>query len=132
MAYATRDDLVSRFGEQECADREAKLGADAADRAIADAAAEMDVYLDNRYTTPLDPVPLAVVKRCCDMARYHLLGDSASADARQRYADALAWLNAVATAAVNLDGISAKIGGTPEARVEMLPGRRVFTQGLLG
>lgn len=132
MPYATRDDLVSRYGEQECADREAMLGADATGRALSDAAAEMDVYLDNRYTTPLDPVPQAVVKRCCDMARYHLLGDSASADARTRYADAIAWLDSVSTGAVNLDGVNAKIGGTPEARVEMLPGRRVFTKGILG
>jgi phage gp36-like protein len=131
MAYATRDDLAARFGEQEVADREAMLGAGAADRAIADAAAEMDVSLDNRYLTPITPVPLAVVLRCCDIARYRLLGDSASEDARKRYADARQWLNDVQTGAINLDGVPAKVGGTPEGRVEMLPGRRIFSRGIV-
>lgn len=131
MAYALRSDLEYRFGTDEIAQRETMLGVNAVDLALTDAQGQIDGYLDNRYLVPLSPVPAPVVKCCCDIARYNLAGDTASDDCRKRYQDAITYLQAIQTGDLNLDGVPAKTGGSPSARVELVGTRRVFKRGLL-
>ncbi|MDD5297660.1 MAG: DUF1320 domain-containing protein [Rhodocyclaceae bacterium] len=131
MPYATRFDLEARFGTDEVAQRESVLGSGAVSRALDDADAEINGYLDNRYLTPIAPAPVSIVKRACDIARYNLLGDSASEDARKRYQDAISFLQAIQQGSLNLDGATPKEGGGPEARVELVGKRRVFSRGLV-
>ena len=61
--YATRQDMISRFGEEEIrllTDRDGSAGAivDAVlDQVLADASAEIDGYIGGRYRLPLVTVP---------------------------------------------------------------------------
>ena len=96
MPYATRDDLLERFGEAEITQRESMLPTGAADKTLQDASADIDAYLSPCYPTPVDAPSPTLNRMCCDIARYYLAGDSASEDARRRYADAIAALRDVA------------------------------------
>lgn len=63
MAYATRQDIIDRYGEDElivAADHDEDGVADATvvEQGLADASDEIDAYLAGRYT-----LPLAVVRR---------------------------------------------------------------------
>jgi phage gp36-like protein len=76
MAYATRDDMITRYGKPEIEGLEADgaKGAGSVDEALNDAAAEADGYVAVRYALPLpggkEYRSLKWVS--CDMARYRL------------------------------------------------------------
>jgi phage gp36-like protein len=126
MSYATRTDLENRYGAAEFAQRESILGVGAVDRALADASAEIDGYLDDRYLVPVFPVPTIINKRCCDIARYNLLGDACTEDARNRYTDAIKYLGNIVNGTISLDGVTSKVGGESTTRVEVISRPRVF------
>ena len=74
MGYATQQDLVERFGEEELiqlTDREHAqlIVADVIDRALSDADAEIDSYLGVRYTLPLVSIPVLLVGVAANIAR---------------------------------------------------------------
>ena len=87
MTYATREDLVERYGAAEIADLEAAprdgdTGDEAAAAAarvaaaLADAAAEIDAGLAPRYTLPLPAGPWPRLRAiACDLARQRLYDD---------------------------------------------------------
>lgn len=121
MSYAAIDDLVSRFGESEIiqlTDREVSGALDdaVAQQALDDASAEIDGYLQSRYTLPLATVPAALARVCADIARYRLYDDHASEQIRDRYRDAIRWLEGVSRGNVSLgladDGSAPTSGGT--------------------
>lgn len=81
MPYATSDDLVIRFGEQQLlllADRDGDQVIDAAvvDPKIADASAIVDMHVRGRYGVPLEPVPREITGIVCDLVRRALYGDA--------------------------------------------------------
>ena len=121
MPYATRDDLLERFGEAEITKRESMLPTGAADKTLQDASADIDAYLSPRYPTPVDAPSPTLNRMCCDIARYYLAGDSASEDARRRYADAIAALRDVAAGRRTLD-VPAKPDGGPAQTALVVPG----------
>jgi phage gp36-like protein len=134
MSYASRADLVARWGEQWLGQRESMLPAGATDIALADASAEIDGYLRARYTLPLASVPADLKRLACDIARYRLLDDAAGRDstARLAYEDAVKQLSAIRdgkSALVGSDGANADgsidTGGIGLARVKPAR-RRVF------
>ncbi|WP_136414822.1 DUF1320 domain-containing protein [Herbaspirillum sp. ST 5-3] len=127
MPYATRTDLEQRYGEDEVAQREAALPAGAVDRALADADALIDGYLSGRYVLPLSPVPGILPQLACAIARYNLLGDSATERSRNDFTDAIAWLRAVQDGRVLLVS-SFKAESAPAATVTMTAAERVFTR----
>jgi phage gp36-like protein len=134
MTYAARADLAARWGEQWLLQRESMLPANACAQALADASAEIDSYLRGRYALPLVNVPADVVRLCCCIARYRLLGDTAGADsvARLEYQDAVKDLLAIANGTKTLvdaagngpDGQTAAANAFGLAKIA--PGRRVF------
>lgn len=129
MSYATRADLGTLYGLDEVEARESMLEPGAAARALADASAEIDSYLAGRYSTPLAPVPARLVKLCCAIARYSLLGDAATETARRDYEDAIAWLRDVQAGRAQVEGIATVPGGSP-AEVAAVVGRdRIFHGG---
>jgi phage gp36-like protein len=76
MAYATRADMVKRFGLDEITglEKESGKGTQSVTAALLDAAAEIDGYISQRYKLPL---PLGksfpvLVWLSCDIARYRL------------------------------------------------------------
>lgn len=132
MPYATLQDLVERFGEQELIELTDRAGAgvidaDVADRAIQDASGEIDGYVSAAgYPVPLDPVPRLITAYCADIARYRLYDDHAPEQATKRYDDAVRFLRAVAKGDV-------KLGATPPeptaGTADFDAGRNVFKGG---
>ncbi|GAB4481846.1 MAG: hypothetical protein OHK0044_30550 [Burkholderiaceae bacterium] len=106
--YATVADLTRRYGEgeiRELTDRlDPPVGAidtAVAERALADADAEIDTYLAARYAVPMTPAPAVIGRIACDIARYRLWEDRASEEVRQRYEDARRLLEGIAAGRVS-------------------------------
>ncbi len=107
MSYATQQDMVERFGAQELAQLSDRINGEQIDvtiveRALTDAAAEIDAYLGARYSLPLDSLPAVLVRLNADMARYHLYDDKAPEAVRTRHQDALDLLKRIANGTVQL------------------------------
>lgn len=107
MAYATADDLIERYGEEELIRLTDRTGSGVADadtvaRALSDADAEIDGYLASRYALPLQSVPNVLVRIACDIARYRLWADRASDEVRRRYEDARRYLESLSRGDVTL------------------------------
>ncbi|MEQ1967365.1 phage protein Gp36 family protein [Xenorhabdus nematophila] len=107
--YATQHDMILAFGERECrnlCDPEMTGQIDEAVMAAAltRASAEIDGYLVGRYATPWPDTPRILVGRCCDIARYHLTTAHRvmSDEIRQRYEDAIRFLEKVAAGQISL------------------------------
>lgn len=108
MSYATQQNLIDRFGEQELiqlTDR-ANLGAIDATvvgRALNDADAQINGYLAARYTLPLtEPMPTILERLACDIARYALYEDKVTEIVEKRYKDAIALLRDVSSGKAEL------------------------------
>lgn len=136
MSYATLQDLVDRYGERELievADRdEPPSGApDPAivQRALDDAAAEIDGYLAAKYPTPLASVPAAVLGVACVIARYRLHDDRGTERIRTDYEDAVRWLKDVAAGRAVLTQL---LPPGKSVRVAVRAPAAVFTDELAG
>lgn len=113
MPYATKQQLVDRFGEAELirlTDKNVPRGNwivdQVLDGAIADADSVIDSHLQSRYTLPLGAVPTVLTRFACDLVRYFLYDDGAPDHVKTRYDNAMSFLKAVARGEVNL-GLSA-------------------------
>lgn len=109
MPYATIADLTARLGEArmvqltDLASPPLGLPDDAvAQRALDDAEAEIDGYLQGRYALPLSPVPGVLRVHACTIAHYRLLGSAAGEVERADYASAIKYLQGVAQGLVLL------------------------------
>lgn len=140
MAYATKQDLIDRFGETELVQLTDKVNRPASviddvpvSRALDDAAALIDGYVGKLYRLPLSALPPVLTKAACDIARYFLHGKAAEKDGavERAYNAAMKWLKDVANGVVALDAEgSAPLqagGGSVKASA---PGR-VFTRDSL-
>lgn len=130
MSYTSKAEMIERFGEREIVqltDRDRAGDVDDAllERAIADAAAEAETYIAARYTLPLPNVPPALGRVVADIARYRLYDDQSPEEVRDRYRDAVRWLERVARGEVTL-----AIAQVPRA-VGVRAGEPVFTDELL-
>jgi len=106
MVYCTRDDMVSRFSEQEIMQltdhknlgfiNELVLS-----QAISDASAEIDGYL-SAYPLPLESVPTVLVRSCCDVARYYLYDDGMIDQVEKRYEAVIKYLSQIAKGNISL------------------------------
>lgn len=110
MSYATKTDMIARFGEAEVITLTDRTGSlDAVDDAVLDAAlaeadAEIDPYLAPRHVLPLASVPKILAGFGCDIARYRLCGAGVTAteEARNRYKDAIRFLENVASGKIGI------------------------------
>ena len=106
--YATLSDLYARFGEREInqvADIDHTGTADAVlvDRALSDAAAEIDAALFGRYALPLATVPDLLRRIACDLARYFLYADQPGKEIEARVKNAREMLLWIASGKLKLD-----------------------------
>jgi len=137
MAYATYDDLIMRFGQDQIlvlADRDGDGQADAEviARALADADAEIDVYLSARYQLPLAESQPLLTRLACDIAVYRMCGDDAhmaTEERRKRFEDAVALLRRIRSGEV-------AVGPQPEPQsstgsASLIAGPRRFKRGAL-
>lgn len=130
MAYATPQDMIDRFEEDELVqltdqDELGVIDAVVLGKALADADAAIDGYLASRYTLPLATVPGSLTRIACDLARYYLYDNGATEEVRRRYDDAARFLTALAKGDITLgpDPAGAEGVGSPQTSS---PGR-IFT-----
>ncbi len=104
MAYATMADMIEEFGADEMAqltqrgtEPEAAPHDAIGERALDFASQEINSRVAGRYAIELTPVPARVRAACCDIARYRLYRSSAPETVRERFDDAMRWLDQVAT-----------------------------------
>jgi phage gp36-like protein len=108
MAYATQQDIIDRFGEAELIvaadhDEDGVADPDVVEQGLSDASDEIEVYLGERYTLPLNPVPPVLLRLCVVMALYHMSKPPAITDEkRRRYEDAVKLLTKISEGKVTL------------------------------
>ena len=128
MVYANRDDLIARFGVQSIESLEKAISkvVDPAvsDEALSDAQVIADSYLAVHNALPLPSVPEVLKGYVLDIARYKLYTQKPTEEVRQRYDDAIKWLDRVSSGRAILllppseDGIDpTKAADTNRARV---------------
>lgn len=136
MPYATQADLISRFDEREIVELSDRANVGVINTAVvagklADAEAEINIYLQGRYALPLPSVPSVLVRVACDIARYHLYDNRATEAVTQRYKDAIAFLKGVAKGDVHLGVDQANQAQTVSSAPEFDAPARVFGRGAL-
>lgn len=111
MAYATPNDIMSRYPNRDLVQlsnedpTQTTVDTDVLQQALNDASAEIDGYIEGRFSLPVSDPPAVLNRLASDIAMYRLqslrpLHDLA--DARQRYEDAVALLVRVARGQVTL------------------------------
>jgi phage gp36-like protein len=140
MSYATKTNMLARFGESEVialTDR-ANLGVvddTVLAGALAEADAEIDPYLAPRHVLPLASVPKILTGFACDIARYRLCGAGVTEtdEIRNRYKDAIRFLEQAAAGKIGLGLDAANNIAKPANTVQFsAPGGRVFDRGARG
>jgi len=106
-AYASRADMVQRFGEQETASLEDPSNIGVPDAAVTaealeDATEELNSYVAVRYSVPLPQIPAPLVRACCDVARFRLYKDRPTEEITYRYERTIKWLEQLALGKVLL------------------------------
>jgi phage gp36-like protein len=145
MTYCTIAQFIEIFSEQEAIeltnlDMPGAIATndDQLTRALTDASAMIDGYIQNRVQLPLEPeqVPGVLVSCCADIARYRLDRLRCREEVRLRYEDWIAWLKDVARGLVNLGLDSQVLPASPTLvpdQVYIRASDRVFTEhGLRG
>ncbi len=98
--YASADAITERYGPESLhivTDPEGVVDMQAVDRALLDASAYIDSFLQSQYDVPLAHVPAVIVRYCVDVALYWMAenGGGVSEERRQRFDDATKWLERV-------------------------------------
>ncbi len=107
MTYATKQQMIDRFGETELVQLTDEAGLGVIDDVkigdcLQDADDEINTFLAARYALPLSSVPKVLVRWACDVARYFLYDDQAPEQVRKRYEDVRRSLEAVAKGTLSL------------------------------
>jgi len=138
MPYATRQNMVDRFDEEELVqltDRKDPPAGIIDDtvltKALDDASALIDGYLQGRYTLPLGNVPVTLERITCDIARYYLYEDGVTEVVKQRYQDAAKYLNDVSAGRIDLGLDSSNNPATVSNAPDYQAPDRVFTTDTL-
>ena len=126
MSYAQISDMTVRYPARdliEITDPNAVAIQDAPiTQAISDASAEIDGYLESRFTLPLVTAPVVLTLLCCDIAMYRLQAlrpERDIKDAKDRYDAAIHKLEKVAKGDLTL-GLSATSTEPPIASPSVL------------
>lgn len=122
MPYATKQDLIDRFGEAELLLLTDRTAAGVVDDevlglALADAEAEIDAFLGGRYQLPLVEVPPVLARVAADLTRYRLFAGNPTETVKQRYQDAVRFLRDLASGEAVLpgqSGVTQATAGGPE------------------
>ena len=141
MSYAVPQDMINRYPNRDLVQLTNEdpavttINTTSLQQALDDASAEIDGYIEGRFTLPLADPPAVLNRLATDIAMYRLqalrpLHDLA--DARRRYDDVTALLAKVAagelTLGLALDGKEPAVA----AEAEAIEGpRRVFTRDRL-
>lgn len=134
--YATEADMVKRFADDI---EELKLmHADAAasiNEALQDAAEEINGYIGGRYPLPLPNVPSNLNRMACDIARYRLYYQQPTEEVRNRYKDAIKFLERVQDEKAHLQIQTATneiVDDQPKGRPITMPIGTSYVGGVFG
>lgn len=136
MSYTTKAAMIDRFGDSEVIALTDRARNGVIDDAVLTAAlvtadAEIDPYLASRYTLPLTTVPKVVSGFACDIVRYRLCGTGGvmeTDEIRNRYKDAIKFLEAVRDGKITLGVDAANVAPNHPSQVQIVSGSdRVFT-----
>jgi len=134
--YATEADMVKRFADDI---EELKLmHADAAatiNEALQDAAEEINGYIGGRYPLPLPNVPSNLNRMACDIARYRLYYQQPTEEVRNRYKDAIKFLERVQDEKAHLQIQTATdeiVDDQPKGRPTTMPIGTSYIGGVFG
>lgn len=128
MPYASKQDMIDRFGEAELmqiTDRTSMgvIGDDVILQAQKDGDAEIDSYLRPQYKLPLAQVPSNLVRLACDIYRYYLYGNLVPDYAQKRYDAAISTLNKISAGKLDLNEDSSGTGAPPpDLNIHLQPG----------
>jgi phage gp36-like protein len=111
MVYAQPSDMIARYPNRDLVQltnedpTQTIVDQTVLQQALGDASAEIDGYLESRFTLPLTDPPAVLARLTCDIAMYRLqalrpLHDLA--EARRRYDDAIALLVRVSDGTLTL------------------------------
>lgn len=119
MSYATPADMIAAFSEAEIIELSNLDYPDAiainnpvVARAIEDAQAQLDSYLETRYRTPLAVVPAVIRNYTCDVARYILDKDKPREEVTRRRDLVFYYLKDLAANKASLPGIQEGTNGS--------------------
>lgn len=126
MTYASQQDLIIRFGEEEITqlsdrNRDGAIDVDVLTTALNDADHEIDSYLAGNYILPLPEVPPLLVRLAADIARYRLFDDVVPDEVRNRYTDAVRLLRGLADGSVSLGISTASAPGATGEVIAVVP-----------
>ncbi len=137
MTYATKQDLIERFGEDELVDLtdRAEPPAGAIDEAVlgealATADGQIEAHLRVRYAVPVAPVPDLLVGVAADIARYRLYTDNPPEVVSDRHKAAMKTLGDLARGIITLDATAATEASSGGS-VRISTPDRVFTSKTL-
>ena len=138
MTYATAQDVINRYPNRDLVQltnedpTATTVNTTPITQALADASAEIDGYIEGRFTLPLTDPPAVLNRLATDIAMYRMqslrpLHDLE--DARKRYDDAVAMLSKVASGDLTL-GLSTDNQEPPTAEIEenVEGPRRIFSR----
>ena len=144
MSYATIDDIKNRYGEDflyTIADRNNDDALDiiAVENALSDASGLLDSYLSTRYSLPFKHIPSLLKRICVDVAVYWLAedGSGTTEEKRQRYNDAVQWLEGIARGETDLGitdshaDVNTSEGAVPSDGVSIESNPRLFSRDKL-
>jgi phage gp36-like protein len=134
VIYASTDNMLSRFGEQDLillTEREGSVPGQVEltvlTQALRDASAEIDGYIVGRYSLPLVTVPAVLERNCCDIARYFLYGDRAPEQVEKRYTAVVKFLTSVSKGEISLGlAITGDVPSQSELTVSIESAGKVF------
>jgi len=131
MTYATQQNMIDRFGQQELIELTDRGNTGAIDatvlgQALADTDAEINAYLVSRYTLPLANIPPVLTRFAADIARYMLYDTRATEQVKDRYDAAVKFLQAVAKGAVSLGMDPVNVLVPDAASIRVQANTRVF------
>jgi len=134
VTYAVQQDLVDRFGQKEILEltdrtNTGNIDATVVGRALADADARINGYLQVRYVLPLASAPAVLVGIASDIARYYLFDDKATDQVTQRYKDAIKFLQDVASGAASIGVDAANQAAAASGGPQVQANDRVLTRG---
>lgn len=95
--YATREDLIARFGAGEVDNLEAlQTTTDAIEEALRDAVEEIDSYVAVKYKLPLPSIPSTLKRVACNIVRYRLYFQQPTEEVENRYEAEINYLKRIA------------------------------------
>jgi phage gp36-like protein len=129
MIYAAFEDLTDRFGETELAQVADMHGTGEAwqttvDRALSDAAAEINAAVIGRYALPIDPPQDILTRIACDLARESLYSDAPPENVIERAKVARKLLEQIAAGKLLLGAAKVEAAASLSGLVEIVTGRR--------